>query len=69
MDTLKRATILILAMVALGLMIFSFATIGLAILGLTAVLVVIGLLARPFLPKGPRKPIIIDATPISSKFV
>ena len=69
MNTLKQAIILSLSIVAFGFMIFSFATIGLAVLGLTAVLVVVGLIAKPFLPKRTRKPIIIDVTPVSSKFV
>jgi hypothetical protein len=66
MDTFKRIALLSLGIVAAGFMLFSFATIGLVVLGISAVLVVVGLLARPFLPKGPRKPIIIDVTPVSS---
>jgi hypothetical protein len=67
MDTLKRAALVSLGVIVFGFMVFSFATIGLAVLGITAVLVVIGLLARPFLPKGARKAsIIIDVTPVSS---
>ena len=68
MDTLKRAVFFGLGIIAFGFMVFSFATIGLAVLGFTAVLVVMGLIARPFLPKRTRKPIIIDVTPVSSKF-
>ena len=66
MNTFKRIALLSLGVVAAGFMVFGFATIGLAVLGITAVLVVVGLLARPFLPKGPRKPIIIDVTAVSS---
>ncbi len=67
MDTLKRTALLSLGVVASGFMIFGLATVGLAVLGVTAVLAVIGLLARPFLPKDSRKAsIIIDVTPVSS---
>ena len=66
MNNFKKAALMTLGTIAMGLMIFSFATIGLVILGVAATLTVIGLIARPFLPKGPRKPVIIDVTPISS---
>lgn len=66
MNNVKKAALMALGTIAMGLMIFSFATIGFVILGVTATLTVIGLIARPFLPKAPRKPVIIDVTPISS---
>lgn len=69
MDTIKKAATLSLGVAAFGLMIFSFATIGLAVLGITVVLVMVGLLAKPFSHKRPQQPITINVTPISSKFV
>lgn len=50
MNTLKKAALLTLGIVAFGFMLFSFATIGLTVLGIASVLVIVGFLARPFLP-------------------
>jgi len=66
MNTLKKAALFTLGIVSFGFLLFSFATIGLTVLGITSVLVIIGFLARPLLPKGPRKPCIIDVTATSS---
>ena len=62
MDTLKKAALFTLGMVVFGFMLFSFATIGLTVLGIAAVLVIVGFLARPLLPKVTRGPVIIDVT-------
>ena len=62
MDTLKKAVLFTLGIVTFGFILFSFATIGLTVLSVAAVLVIVGFLARPFLPKVARKPVIIDIT-------
>lgn len=66
MNNFKKAALIALGTVATGFMVFSFATIGLVILGAAAALAIIGFIAKPFLPKGPRKPVIIDVTATSS---
>ena len=66
MNNFKKAALIALGTVATGFMIFSAATIGLVVLGAAMALTVVGFLAKPFLPKGPRKPVIIDVTPTSS---
>ena len=60
MNTLKKAALLTLGVVTLGFILFSFATIGLTVLGIAAVLAIVGFLARPLLPKVARGPVIID---------
>ena len=62
MNRFKKAALFALGTVAFGFILFSFATIGLTILGIAAVLAIVGFLARPLLPKAPRKPCIIDVT-------
>lgn len=64
MNTLKKIALFTLGIVTFGFMLFSFATIGITVLSIAAVLAIIGFLARPLLPKAPRKPVIIDATAI-----
>lgn len=66
MNKFKRAALISLGVIASGFMVFSFATIGLAVLGIMAVLMVIGLMAKPFLPKAVKKPSIIIIDPVSS---
>ena len=67
MNSIKKAALMALGTIAIGFMIFSAATIGMFILGLGAVLAIIGFLARPFLPKVSDEPYIIDVEPISSR--
>jgi len=69
MDKFKHVALMTLGAVATGFMIFSAAMIGLFMLGVGVTLTLIGLAARPFLPKPPRKPCIIDVVPTSSKVV
>ncbi|RVU83505.1 hypothetical protein EOL70_15825 [Leucothrix sargassi] len=69
MNKFKRIALMVLGAIATGFLVFSAATIGLFMLGVGATLTVIALLARPFLPKAPRKPCIIDVVPTSSKVV
>ncbi|MGB0845450.1 MAG: hypothetical protein ACPGSM_01950 [Thiolinea sp.] len=64
MNTLKKAVLFTLGLVTFGFILFSFATIGLTVLSIAAVLVIVGFLARPLLPKVARKPVIIDVTAI-----
>ena len=69
MNKFKQAALIALGAIATGFMVFSAAMIGLFMLGVGATLAVIALVARPFLPKVPRKPCIIDVVPTSSKVV
>lgn len=61
MNTLKQAALSIISFITLGVLLFSFATISLTVLGIAGVLAAATALARPLLPKAPRKPCIIDA--------
>ncbi len=65
MNTLKKTALLALGIVAFGFLLFSFATIGLTILGIAAVLAIVGFLIRPLLPKVKRGPVIIDVTAVN----
>lgn len=64
MNTLKKAALFTLGIVTLGFILFSFATIGLTVLSVAAVLAIVGFLARPLLPRITGKPVIIDVTTI-----
>lgn len=64
MNTLKKAALSTLGIVTFGFILFSFATIGLTVLSIAAVLAIVGFLARPLLPKVRRKPVIIDVTAV-----
>jgi hypothetical protein len=61
METLKQAALFVISFITFGVLLFSFATISLVALGIAGVLAAAGFLARPLLPKAPRKPCIIDA--------
>ena len=69
MNKFKKIALIALGTVATGFMIFSTAAIGMLVLGLGAVLALIGLVARPFLPKVADDDVIIDVEPTTSKAV
>ena len=62
MNTLKKTVLIMFSIIASGFLMFSFVTIGLVMLGVTGILMMVGLIARPFLPKERRKPCIINLT-------
>ncbi|CAA6800973.1 MAG: Unknown protein [uncultured Thiotrichaceae bacterium] len=64
MNTLEKAVLFTLGIVTLGFILFNIDTIEITLLSILAVLIIIGFLAEPLLPKMPRTPIIIDVTEI-----